>query len=319
MNYFVHPQALCESTSIGDRTRVWAFAHVLPGAKIGEDCNICDHVFIENDVVIGNSVTIKCGVQLWDSLRVEDDVFIGPNATFSNDPFPRSKVHLESYPVTTIARGASIGANCTILPGIRIGMNAMIGAGSIVTHDVPPHAIVMGDPARITGYADADVRKAQVHTTQQSALANESTDKVSLVGGAYLKRFMNTEDMRGTLSAADFDSDIPFVVKRLFMVYGVPSHHVRGEHAHRSCDQFLIVTCGSVRVMLDDGKKRDEVVLDDPSMGLYLPRMVWASRYQYSKDAVLLVLASETYDPSDYIRDYETFIEALAAGDTKDA
>src|SRR3954453_8818045 len=134
-DFFVHPQALCESTAIGKNTRVWAFAHVLPRARIGEACNICDHVFIENDVVIGDRVTIKCGVQLWDGLRVADDVFIGPNATFSNDKYPRSRQYPTEFPRTEIGAGASLGANCTILPGIRVGRKAMVGAGSVVTKD----------------------------------------------------------------------------------------------------------------------------------------------------------------------------------------
>jgi UDP-3-O-[3-hydroxymyristoyl] glucosamine N-acyltransferase len=120
MNYFVHPQGICESSAIGVRTKIWAFAHVLPGAVIGEDCNVCDHVFIENDVVIGNRVTVKCGVQLWDGLRVEDDVFIGPNATFTNDPFPRSKQRPEQFEITYLRRGCSIGANATILLASRL-------------------------------------------------------------------------------------------------------------------------------------------------------------------------------------------------------
>src|SRR5687768_17849827 len=118
---FVHPQALCESTTIGENTRVWAFAHVLPGARIGSDCNICDHVFIENDVVIGDRVTVKCGVQLWDGVTLEDDVFVGPNVTFTNDRMPRSRLHLQRVQRTVVERGASLGANCTILPGLRIG------------------------------------------------------------------------------------------------------------------------------------------------------------------------------------------------------
>ncbi len=111
MSVFVHPQGLCESREVGEGTRVWAFAHILPGARIGRDCNICDHVFIENDVVLGDRVTVKCGVQLWDGLRVADDVFIGPNATFTNDPFPRSKRHRAPL-ATSIGPGASLGANC---------------------------------------------------------------------------------------------------------------------------------------------------------------------------------------------------------------
>ena len=148
MSYFKHPQALVETDKIGTDTRIWAFVHILPGAQIGADCNICDHVFIENDVVVGNRVTIKSGVQLWDGLRVEDDVFIGPNATFSNDRFPRSKQPFNLL-VTIVKKGASIGANATILPGITIGENAMVGAGAVVTKDVPPNALVVGNPAII--------------------------------------------------------------------------------------------------------------------------------------------------------------------------
>jgi UDP-3-O-[3-hydroxymyristoyl] glucosamine N-acyltransferase len=123
-NHFQHEQALVETSSIGTGTRIWAFAHVLPRATIGRDCNICDGVFIENDVVIGDRVTIKGGVQIWDGITLEDDVFVGPNATFTNDRFPRSKKYPESFLRTLVRHGASIGANATILPGLTIGANA---------------------------------------------------------------------------------------------------------------------------------------------------------------------------------------------------
>ena len=152
--FYRHPQALVESTRIGRGTRVWAFAHVLPGAVIGEDCNICDGVFVENDVVVGDRVTVKCGVQLWDGVRLEDEVFVGPNATFTNDQFPRSRVYPERFPTTVVRRGASIGANATLLPGITVGERALVGAGAVVTRDVPAGAIVVGNPARITGSVD---------------------------------------------------------------------------------------------------------------------------------------------------------------------
>ena len=137
-----------QSKNIGAGTSIWQFCVVLPGAQIGAECNICSHCLIENDVIVGNRVTVKCGVQLWDGLRVEDDVFIGPNVTFTNDMHPRSKQYPDAFPETIIRRGASIGANATILPGIEIGEGAMIGAGSVVTKSVAPHLTVVGSPAR---------------------------------------------------------------------------------------------------------------------------------------------------------------------------
>jgi acetyltransferase-like isoleucine patch superfamily enzyme len=147
---FVHERALVdEGVSIGPGTRVWGFTHLLRGAQIGADCNICEQVFIEGDVVVGDRVTVKCGVQLWDGLRVEDDVFIGPNVTFTNDLFPRSKQYPDTFLQTHIKAGASIGGGAVILPGLTIGEKAMVGAGSVVTKSVPAGAVVVGNPARV--------------------------------------------------------------------------------------------------------------------------------------------------------------------------
>ena len=144
---FVHPLADVADCAIGERTRIWQFVVVLKGARIGADCNICAHVLIEGDVVVGDRVTVKSGVQLWDGLRVADDVFIGPNATFTNDKHPKSRHYPDRFPHTTIERGASIGAGAVILPGLTIGERAMVGAGAVVTRSVGPDEVWVGNPA----------------------------------------------------------------------------------------------------------------------------------------------------------------------------
>ena len=150
---FVHDQALVETESVGVRTRIWAFAHVMPGAVVGADCNICDHTYIEGGAVIGDRVTVKSGVYVWDGVRVEDDVFIGPQATFTNDLFPRSRQPFEPVP-TTVRAGATVGAGAVILAGVTIGERAMVGAGAVVVDDVPAGAVVVGNPARIVRSLD---------------------------------------------------------------------------------------------------------------------------------------------------------------------
>lgn len=148
----VHELSDVKSSKIGEGTRVWQYVVIFKEATIGTNCNICAHTLIENDVVIGNNVTIKSGVYLWDGTRIEDNVFIGPNATFTNDIMPRSKVYPEKFERILVKKNASIGANATILPGITIGENSMVGAGSVVTKDVPANAVVVGNPARIIRY-----------------------------------------------------------------------------------------------------------------------------------------------------------------------
>lgn len=301
MASFVHQNAICESPRIGDGTRIWAFAHVLPGAILGADCNVCDGVFIENDVVVGDRVTIKCGVQLWDGIRLEDDVFVGPNATFTNDKFPRSRVWPASFESTVVHRGASIGANATLLPGLSIGAGAMIGAGAVVTRDVPPFGIVVGNPARLVGYTN----------TVPSASAKTHKALEETVGT--MTALTSVVDMRGSLVAGEIDKNIPFSPKRFFVVHDVPSREIRGEHAHHACEQYMICVAGSVRAVVDDGTRRVEHVLDRPDRGLYMPPLTWGTQYDYSPDAILLVLASHAYDAEDYIRDYEEFLAIVGA------
>jgi UDP-2-acetamido-3-amino-2,3-dideoxy-glucuronate N-acetyltransferase len=313
MTYYVHETGLCESGSIGKGTRIWAFTHILKGAVIGSDCNICDHVFIENDVCIGDRVTIKCGVQIWDGITIESDVFVGPNVTFTNDPFPRSKVYPETFEKTRICRGASIGANATILPGLEIGINAMIGAGAVVTRTVPPNAIAVGNPARIVGYANATNQKA-THFPHDQKTDQSITSALQHVKFQTMPCFA---DNRGNLSFGEFEKTIPFRVNRYFLVFNVPSMETRGEHAHRDCHQFLICVSGRCSLIADDGNNRQEFLLESPSQGVYLPPMTWGIQYKFSADATLLVFASHYYDPSDYIRNYEEFL-SLARKESQD-
>lgn len=304
--YYIHPAAIVEDGSkIGEKTRVWAFAHILPGAKIGCDCNICDHVFIENDVVVGDRVTIKSGVQLWDGVELESDVFVGPNTTFTNDPFPRSKVYPEKFLKTIVRKLASIGANATILPGLEIGENAMVGAGAVVTSNVPPNAIVYGNPARIHGYVSTSSKKP-IKTSDFSLDAITSSTNVP---GVELIDLPKITDIRGDLTFGEYDKHLPFIPKRYFVIAGVPTKEVRGEHAHKMTHQFLICLQGSLHVVVDNGSLQDELILDSSNVGLYLPPLIWGIQYQYSDDAVLLVLASEGYDAEDYIRDYGEFLK----------
>jgi len=287
---FIHPQALVESDAIGAGTRVWAFAHVLKGAVIGRDCNICDGVFVEGDVRVGDRVTVKCGVQLWDGVTLEDDAFIGPNATFTNDMFPRSRHRPDRFLRTTVGRGASIGANATLLPGITVGAHAMVGAGAVVVRSVPERAIVVGNPARVVGHVRADGSREMIVRGQPRIV------ELPLLA-----------DARGALTFGQVDDHLPFVPRRYFTISEVPAACARGAHAHRECAQFLVALHGRCTVMLDDGQRRTSFVLDSPTRGLYVPPMTWNELSDFAPGTIVLCLASEKYDESDYIRDHESF------------
>lgn len=308
MKFFIHEYSDIKTNKIGQGTTIWQYSVVLAGAQIGKNCNICSSVFIESDVVIGDNVTIKNGVQIWDGLTVEDNVFIGPNVTFSNDIFPRSKVYPDKFLRTLIKKGASVGANATILPGLTIGENSMVGAGAVVTRSVPSNAKVIGNPAKIVGYVDAPSNNYKIFDADGADKTVDFSIEKTAVNGVTLHHFPIVNDIRGELVFGEFEKTVPFLSKRFFLITNVPSLQIRGEHAHLNCHQFLICTKGSCSVVFDDGKNREEVILDKPNKGIYLPPMTWAVQYKYTPDAVLLVFASDYYDHADYIRDYDKFL-----------
>jgi UDP-2-acetamido-3-amino-2,3-dideoxy-glucuronate N-acetyltransferase len=224
-----------------------------------------------------------------------------------NDAWPRSRQWQKALPTTTVRKGASIGANATILPGITIGQNAMVGAGSVVTRAVPPNAVVMGNPARLTRYTVRGAGDLASPVAEERISAKSEASQVGAVTFSFMPLI---RDLRGNLTARELGKGLPFVPKRYFVISEVPSKEVRGEHAHKVCHQLLVSLNGSVACMVDDGANRTEYLLDTPEKALYIPPMIWGTQYKYSKDCVLLVLASHEYNSEDYIREYDKFLQA---------
>ena len=304
----IHPLADVQSTHVGMGTQIAQFVAVSDGARIGADCKIAPHCFIEAGTVVGNRATICSGVQIPNGLRVGDDVFIGTNVSFAQGELATDSSESGSLSKTTVESGAAIGTGAVIYAGVTIGRNAQIIAGAVVTRSVPPNAVVVGNPAHIVGYVGA----VATQKTSVSTKKNDERITETRVNGVALYQMPRIADMRGSLSVGEFEDTVPFAVKRYFLVFDVPSLETRGEHAHRECHQFLICVRGSCSVVADDGQQRQEFQLDRPDLGLHLPPMVWGIQYKYSADAIVLVFASHHYDNADYIRDYSEFTQLVA-------
>ena len=207
-----------------------------------------------------------------------------------------------------VGAGAVVGDGAVVAAHVQVGAGARVEAGAVITRQVPARAVVQGPPATLVGYVDAAARPPVRLAPNVPGVVD------SVVKGVRLHVLREVRDMRGDLCAAQVGAELPFVVQRSFLVYNVPNAELRGEHAHHRCGQFLIAVKGSVRVVVDDGSQREEFSLDRPNLGLYLPPMTWGIQYRYSEGAVLLVLASDPYDPADYIRDYDQFLALVRQG-----
>jgi carbonic anhydrase/acetyltransferase-like protein (isoleucine patch superfamily) len=270
----IHETALCSTDQVGE------------GVEVGAYCVISPSVLIADAVHVSSHVTIAEGV------RIDSNVKIGAGARIGRD--------------CVIEINAVIGQNAVIMDATRIEMGACVTPGTRVSMSVPAYAIVEGSSGTITGYVDASIqglRNLHHLSDQQSAQ--------SRLRGVSTHELRYFPDLRGSLSVGEFETELPFIPKRFFLVSGVSSERIRGEHAHRRCHQFLICAHGTCAVIADDGKDRQEFRLDRPNFGVHLPPMIWGIQYKFSRDAVLLVFASEHYDSDDYIRSYKEFLKLI--------
>lgn len=276
------------------------------GVRFEENAIVGPNCFIDGDIYIGRGAHVMGGVILIGNFTIESGAVIEPGVSFAGAVENR-----QAQNKVVIGENAYVGAGSVIAAGIKIGSGARVVAGTMVSKDVPANAIVSGNPASIIGYLQAGSHHSLPPQQGTSSAAHDLEPGVSActVPGVTVHRFQRIRDLRGDLSVGEFNRNIPFQPKRYFVVFDVPSAETRGEHAHLVCQQFLICVSGSVSIVVDDGQRREEIVLDRPNLGLYIPPKIWGIQYKYTKGAVLLVFASDYYDASDYIRDYDAFLE----------
>ena len=308
-HFSVHPQAFCETDQIGNGTRVDAFATLAEGSMLGSDVVIARGATVLRAAEIGDRVRVDVGAVVGEGVHIQSDVVVGPRAILS-DPTASANERANHVPGRiVIGQDARIGSNAMVFPGVHISRNARVCAGAVVTRSVPANAIVSGNPANISGYVRFANHLADAASNQSVAETSKWPElQPSVVAGVSVHRSPLHRDMRGSLVANEFSKDIPFEPKRTFLVYDVPTGQVRGEHAHRECHQFISCIHGACSLVAEDGKARKEFRLDDPTIGVHIPPMVWSSQHRHTPNAVLLVHASHGYDPDDYIHDYKAFL-----------
>jgi len=294
---------------IGEKTLIGDGASIREQCCIGSLCIISRYVTINYNSKIGDRTKIMDSTHITGNCIIGNDVFVSLTVGMTNDNLAGNKGYDdEKVKGPTIHDGSVIGAGATLLPGVVIGTKAFVGAGAVVTKDIPANAVVTGNPARITGYMSTIRRQEQ---NENRIIKNNVKTDYSAIPGVEVYRLPIIPDLRGSLSFAEINQHLPFVPKRYFLVFDVSSKEVRGEHAHKELHQFLVCVKGSCSVMVDDGENREEYCLDSPGLAIHIPPMIWSVQYKYSQDAVLLVLASNIYDPDDYIRDYDQFLESV--------
>jgi UDP-2-acetamido-3-amino-2,3-dideoxy-glucuronate N-acetyltransferase len=276
-------------------------AHVGPGVVLGDNVHIGPYCFLEGDIRLGKGARLVGGLVIVGDVTIGAGCLIEPSVSLTLQAGDDAPVGTR---LTVLGDGAIIGSNVAIARGVHIGPGAKVAAGTIVSRDVPPYAMVGGNPAIIRGY----VRAATQAAATQVAIDEKPGVHVCSVEGVTVHNFQRFHDMRGDLCAGEFQRNVPFEPKRYFLVFNVPSAETRGEHAHKLCKQFLVCVSGSIAVVVDDGANREEIVLDRPNMGIYIPPGVWGIQYKFTSDATLLVFASDFYDSADYIRNYDDFL-----------
>lgn len=287
-----------EGSQVGPGCSIGPYAIVRAGAVLGEGCVVEAQAVVSGGVLAGKGVTLGSGC------------FIGPGAQLAAGVriSPRASVDSRVDESVLIGQEAVIGSQAVIHAGVTIGNQAVIEAGAVVMRNVPATAVVSGNPAKIIRYVTTPRAAPPIYQPDQTSPIQTG------VRGVTIHHLPLIEDLRGNLSFGEASRHVPFEIKRYFLTFEVAGEEIRGEHAHRKLQQFLICPYGRLHLMADDGRNREEFILDRPNLALYLPPLVWGVQYRFSPGAVLLVFCSDYYDPADYIRDYVEFVALVRDG-----